>query len=664
MKIDYYNKPTESLESLLDKFNPNIFLIIDDVLSSRKAYRFVYQQILDMLKWAFEVEEVRKKPIRFKFHATDKEIITLQMNHFLSNLIIWYGFMEMDKTDVLDKSYIFDFTKFTMKKIVDYIDDVMLPLHEGDFYSQNAMVDEICYNITAISNAFCLLLGMSISIYDIIQAEKKCPEIGDIIFGTIDATMQPTEIEAELDRRTDRLIELFSQVDCDLKPLLVSGKNISKGQFKEMFIKIGFKSDINGRTIPLLIDDNIAITGLTTPANIYISATSGRKSLILTKKSMGEPGAFSKKINLLATSASYLRKDYDQCNSNNVITYLIRDEVYLRLLDKRYYYDQRGDMQLLDYQNDTHLIGKMVNFLSPCTCASEEGICKYCYGELYEINKDLFSVGSFAATKSSNPLGQLVLSSKHYQGTDSDTLTFNDDFDKVFDLSSSEISLKEDNDDDELFLLMNEVFIEESDDEEFFYVKAFKLIDAKGAVLYNISEDNDSSLYLSDQLQAIYKKQKDKSKPLSLDSFDSEESVLFVAEVKNKELTEPIKIIERALNRKDRGTNSLSDVCQLVADSFIEIGIAYNLVHFEALIRGLIRKKSNILEYPDWSRKGDPNDYQVLQVNSALFNNPSALVSITYGYVKKQLLSSELYEKTAPSHLDALFVRDLNKYLD
>lgn len=109
------------------------------------------------------------------------------------------------------------------------------------------------------------------------------------------------------------------------------------------------------------------------------------------------PGAFSKKLNHVATSASYLRKDYEMCNSRFYITYKILDDNFLKLLNGRYYYDERGIMRKLNYKKDKHLIGKMVNFRSPATCASEDGICKYCYGHLYDINKDLFSVGSLAA---------------------------------------------------------------------------------------------------------------------------------------------------------------------------------------------------------------------------------------------------------------------------
>lgn len=369
---------------------------------------------------------------------------------------------------------------------------------------------------------------------------------------------------------------------------------------------------------------------------------------------------------MLATSPSYLREDYEDCNSVSYITYHIKDETLLRLLDKRYYYDERGNMKLLQYPRDNHLIGKVVNFTSPCTCNSKNGICKKCYGELFEMNKDLFSVGSYAATKASNPLGQIVLSSKHYQGTESATISFQEDFNDIFELSSTEISLTDNpNTDEDLYLLLDEVFVEQNDDVDYYYVKSFKVVNRKNDVVYNISEDNSSNLYMSDLLASVYKKLRVKNTPIPLDDFiDDEDAVLFVVEIKNKELTEPIKMIEKILNKKNTSSNSLSTICQMLAESFIDIGIDINLVHIESIIKGLIRKKSNILEYPDWSRNGDLEDYTVLPVSSGLQNNPSPLVSISYGYIRKQLISPEFYEKDAPSHLDALFVRDLSRYID
>jgi hypothetical protein len=376
--------------------------------------------------------------------------------------------------------------------------------------------------------------------------------------------------------------------------------------------------------------------------------------------------AFSKKLNLAATSSGVLRDDYEMCDSSAYVEYRIHDDTFLRLLDKRYYYNTRGELTLLDYQKDKHLIGRIVPFKSPCTCSSDRGICRYCYGELFAINESLFSAGSLAATKSSEPLGQKILSSKHSQSTSSDSLSFNDDFDRLFELTSTEISLKEtvDSDDESLYILLEEVNHEEQDDTDFYYVTSFKLIDDSGAVIYNITEDNGSNMYLTDQLLVLYKKAKDKTKPISLESFDSDSSVLFTIEIKNKELSEPIKIVQKLFNSNDKlGARTLSEVCQVVAENFIDIGIEYNLVHLETLVRALIRKKSNELEFPDWSRNGDHEDYQIMRLNSALFKNPSALISLSYGDVRRQLISPELYNKRSASHIDTLFTSKLSKYI-
>ena len=297
MNINYYDKPKESLETLLEKYNPKMYLVIEDVLSDPKGFELVFQQLIDIMKWGFEIKQIRHKLIHYKFKMSDKEILCMPANNFISSLILWYPFMEMDKVEMLDETYIFDFSQHNIiSAIVKYLDDRVLPYSEGDFHANNKIVDEVFHNIRAIANAFGLLMGMSISMYDIWQAEKNNPEISEIIFGTIDPTLQPIEIERELERRTERLIELFSETDCDLKPLLVSGKNISKGQFKEMFVRIGMKSDIHGNTIPFLLDTNLVVGGLKKPSYQYIEAGSARKSMIMTKQKMGYPMASLCKI--------------------------------------------------------------------------------------------------------------------------------------------------------------------------------------------------------------------------------------------------------------------------------------------------------------------------------------------------------------------------------
>ena len=137
---------------------------------------------------------------------------------------------------------------------------------------------------------------------------------------------------------------------------------------------------------------------------------------------------------------------------------------------------------------------------------------------------------------------------------------------------------------------------------------------------------------------------------------DIEDEGLFSIEIKSAESTEPTKLLKKLLNTKDHaGCKTLAEVCQRFADLKIQSGHPYNCVHAEMVIRGMLRKASNIYETPDFGPNGDPEDYQILRIDDSLYHNPSPFVSLTYGFVKKQITSPQFYKKSAPSQLDPLF---------
>ncbi len=668
LEIDYVGHPSASLDDLLAKYKTS-FVIMEDIMQTDKQYEAVYQDFLDIMKWGFEDENIRHMPIGFKMHSSDKGLITMQIRHLLSNMILWYAFVKTDSSEILDESFIFPFDKnFNMGMIEKYINEKILTnIADVDRYTKNEIVDEIIHHMTAISRAFSPLMGLGISVYSIQQAAKRNPRIEEIMFGKVDPNLQPVEIEKILSDRTDELIACFSNDsgENDLKPLFLSGNNLSKGQFKEIAVMIGLKADVNGNTIPHLIDKNILVDGISSPSAYYIDSSSGRKSLILSKTRMGEPGAFSKKATTNTTAAT-LRRDYLACNTVRPIWYHITNDKFLKLLDKRYYYDDLGNLHLLRYDADKHLIGQDVAFRSPCTCSSKDGVCHICYGDLFDENKDLASAGAYAATKETEPLGQMILSNKHSQVTHSDPITFDQNFNNVFEVNSNEITVRDDAEMPvDMYLVLDNVHEEETEDTVNFYCEAFDIVESNSKLLFHVEEEHHAKLYLTKQLSDMWRRLKDKSKPISLDFFDDDSAVLFNVEIKNKETTEPTQNINKLLNTNDKcGCRTLDDVCQKMAENKIDAGINFNLVHDEMIIRQLIRKKSNDMEFPDWSANGDLEDYQILRLNDALFKNPSPVVSLSYGYLRKQLLSPELYQKTAPSHLDPLFIANLSSVID
>lgn len=671
MKIDFNGHPKKTPEELDAIYNDEHFLIIEEILESNKTYNVIFQDLLDILKYGFEYKEIRSRLVHYKFHPEDKEFKTMELRHLLSNLILWKPFIYMDKVELLDESFIFDFTKFSSGTLLEYINEKLLPINDDDFASKNTMIDDIYYSIIAIAHAFCLLIGNGVSIHNVYDLEKRIPEVHDIMYKDVDETLEPNEIEDELSRRTSRLIDIMKNdlptepgKDNDFRSSYASGAGIKPAQLKEFMIKIGLKADLSGNVIPVMINGSFLLDGLYKPSLFYINALSGRKALIAVKQGMGIPGAFAKKLCQVSTSSGILSQSGEMCNSVATVDYHILDDNFLSLLNGRFYYDSHGHLKCVDYKKDKDLIGKIVRFKSPATCCGKDGICKYCYGKLFDINSSLFSVGAIAALKESEPAQQGVLSTKHSQTTHSNQIKFSKGFDELFELESSEMSLKEDSDlDADLYIVLDDVIEEELDDKIFYYTYGFKIQDAANNDIYHIYEESEAKLYLNDQIIDQYKKLRDKSTPISLENFDETMS-LFLVEVKNKELTEPIEIFKKLLNTNEHmGVRTVSEMCQKFAESLISMGQKYDLVHGELIIRGLLRKKSNILEFPDFSANGDPNDYQILRLDTALQYHPSALVSMPYGFLKRQILSTELYKKSAPSHLDTMYAPVLAKYV-
>ena len=657
-KIDYDNHPVLSEEELHSIYSEDAVLCLDEVLGSKECWYTVYQHMLDILKYGFERPEIRHRKIHFRIHEGDEKIHELEIRHFMGNLNLWYAFLESDSVDVMDESFILDFNVYTYADIIKYINTKIFDLLDIDIDTKGKIADEITFNIAATSRAFEDILGLGLSVYNIIQAAKQFPVIDEIMHEPIDTTLQPNEIESILNDRTDVIINALTKCDNDLRPLIVSGKNVSKGQFKEIAVRIGMKSDIEGHVIPYVADCNLLVNGFKDAGSFYISAKSGRKSLIFSKLFMGEPGAFSRKVCINTTDVQ-LRDDYQMCDSTAYVEYDIKSETFLEMLDKRYYYDENGELKLLDAKKDTHLIGNKIKFRSPCTCSSTEGICKYCYGELYEINKDLFSAGCYAATKETEYLGQGVLSTKHEQQTNSTPLDFPPEFNNDFEVISTEILLNtSDDDDSDKYLVFDEVFKEDDDEDVVnYYVYGFKVCDDAHKIMYEVSETNGLKLFMTPGTYNLYKKYSvKKNAAIPLEEFEDIDDAIFAVEIKSAETTEPTKILKKLLNNNDHSDcNTISDMCQKFAELKIQSGHPYNCVHHEMIIRGMIRKASNVYEFPDFGPNGDHDDYQILRIDSALYNNPSPMISLCHGHLKKQLLSPQFYEKTAPSHLDPLF---------
>jgi hypothetical protein len=271
----------------------------------------------------------------------------------------------------------------------------------------------------------------------------------------------------------------------------------------------------------------------------------------------------------------------------------------------------------------------------------------------------------YRGTKASEPIGQGILSTKHSQYTSSDEIDFGEDFYKNFDVVSSEITLS-DGVEDGLLIQLGPVQVEETDDGDAYYVEFFDLVDYNGELKAHVQEEHGFSMYLAPAMVLAWKTMKDK--PIPVARFDEEDdaTTLFNIEVKSKAATQSLQLILGALDSKDHlgCTHDVDGLCQKFARIMIDAGIKYNLVHFEMIIRSLMRKKDNELEYPSFGPNDDHDDYTILRLTSSLSKNPSPMIRLSTGWLKKSLIGTGLYKASRPSHLDAFFVPLLNDIIE
>ena len=179
-----------------------------------------------------------------------------------------------------------------------------------------------------------------------------------------------------------------------------------------------------------------------------------------------------------------------------------------------------------------------------------------------------------------------------------------------------------------------------------------------------IEEINENDLFL-DKSVFVSMKHKNDHREINLSKVQSD--TLFIIEIKNNELTKPLYEIMDLLDTKSANVDrsDLSAMVMAFNNLTIEARINLGSIHSEMILAALIRKRSNILERPDFSSYRGGRDYQFVTVISdpgsevvkaALENNPSPIMGISFQYLKRQLTQRpSTYTKGGSSLYDALF---------
>lgn len=600
----------------------------------------------------------------------------LTIHDYWLNLILWSLIIKSDCE--IEPKHIFLKREVTAKDIKKYIDKFFIEVHveDIDFLTKNNMIADALYHIAKVDE-FADLFVNSINLQDDVLMMNAIPEYYDLL--------HPDMSKVDLQKANDYGMECISKVrDYVLKSKDILGydhiytnafranESINIRQLKEYAISIGTKPDGNGSVFPHVIANSYINGGVTDLMDYFIESSAGRTAQIISKINVGSSGAMARKIGLNNQGTRLHPDPHFKCSSRNFIRYDIKDAKELSLMIGKYYrFDQVKDFDLGPItEADTHLIGKTIYTRSPITCQSHsegEGICRYCYGDLYFINKDI-DVGKYPSEDITASTTQLQLSAKHVLVTDIPDIELPIKFVENFVRSAETISLIEDRNYNDIYLRfhIDEIFKDNEDDvddttntvlEYNDYVNKFTIIDRKEE--YPIEIDKIDKFYLSEplvRLTNMKRYQTDEGEiniPISILAKE-EDQTIFYTPIVNNEFSKTLNRIKDILDKAAVTTSfTKDDLAQEFMRALLNGGMSKHTVHTETILSNQIRSAYNIFDKPNWNNVNEP--YVLLPLTKALYENPSITKTLDFQNLASILKNPSSYNKTAPSTIDYFF---------
>lgn len=275
----------EPIARQLAELIENHVVVISDF--AEKGYKRFKEELIetyyDYIKQGFEYKFLREAKVPFRFKP-DGDIHLMQLRHFITNIMLWSPIVKLDH-EAIDASCIIDCTVINTDYIKDFIDNKIIDpyKHQVSNAKMNELCDDVIHELGRISKDFNPMLGLTINLETFMDIADRNPEFDDIIRTKFDESTQPSEVEKMNKALTDRAIGIIynDTQHNHLKPIFRAGTGIKDGQFKEFAVNGGYKPDLSGSTIPIVVNSSLLIDGYNDVMKYYIDAIGGRKSLIM-----------------------------------------------------------------------------------------------------------------------------------------------------------------------------------------------------------------------------------------------------------------------------------------------------------------------------------------------------------------------------------------------
>jgi RNA polymerase Rpb1, domain 5 len=510
-----------------------------------------------------------------------------------------------------------------------------------------SQIKDVISELAIVSGDINVTFGNTVSIKSLIDLSKNVERFRELLHYKLpkDKNFEFNEIEAIIRDNLAEIMEILSTTDNQLRHYIKSGAGINAKQFGQVLSLVGSKPDLFGNIIPYPINTSF-MRGLDV-RSFYINSLGARKALITNHQQVRNSGYLTRKLSMLLMDTKLV--DIEDCGSHesNYARIHVDSKDTLKRFNRRYY-SENGVLKLIDIEDES-LIGETIAVPTPVTCASNEGICRKCYGTLFDINKDL-NIGMISVLILTDPLTQRLLSAKHLLETRSSKINWGIKFEENFVVNRNLVFPKSYSD---TLILKEDDYVEDGESED----QVFRNFTVKSGNRH-VAIESPMSFFLNKAftpkiMEGFYNMEENQYE-IQFDKVIEEGDSFAFFVMENNELSQPLLKIKNLIETnsfiKDHEVNETVNYFIYLLN---EAGIGIQSVHMELIVREMMRLEDTDREQ---FQEDTMPEYEMLRITDANLKGESLSRALLFEQVKKQLTTMDYgtFEKTKPSILDQL----------
>lgn len=653
---------------------------------NKNNWRSYYDGVMSIMEDGIETPFVQNMFIKVVFD--DGSDVELTIFDYWLTLIPWY--LLVSTNTKIQPKHLFFADEFRKGSISDYVNRFFIVPNRKKFTNKqlNNIIDDMMALYQGIDR-FAMYLANTVCLEDTIGLMKGSKEFRDILHADL-SNVPIEDVKSYGMKLADRSIDIIKNeskkilgYDHCFADSFRARESINPKQYKEAFINIGTKPDGQGGIFSDPINKSFINGGLEDPVDYFIESSTGRTAQILQKMNVGDSGNFARLLGLNNTE-SFLNPDPNYvCDTKRLIKITISSIQMLKKLNARYYrLNLKGPEQMIDFEKDQDLIGQTIYLRSPMTCASHArgtGVCYRCYGDLaYTVN---INIGRIASEILTSVLTQILLSAKHLIEAVVRKIEWCKQFQTYFEIDGNSIGFTDNLEYKDLKILIDPEAIELESDVDFGddeeadpdniyssqfneYITEFTIRNEVTGEDIVINSETGDPMYISVEFNNVIRRKAEPVEGFITIPADSVKDIpLFFVRMQNNDLTKIFSDIKTLLNTA-RGIKDI-DIdtwLQQLLETVINSDLNISSVHLETIMSNQIRSPENALFKPEWQYQDEP--YDIVTLHTALTNNPSIIVSLSYQKIAKAFYNPLSFKKRGASFLDLFFMEQPHVYVN